>query len=253
MARDFVRASSQYIWNANAILTGEPLTIACWGNCDNIANGQHAIAITRSASNSGWYILGFGGGAVGDPVQAGAQNDAGSLTGVANSTTGYSQSNWHHACAVFTNTASRHALIDGGSKGTNTTDIVTSPSVNRSSIGARFGSGVNNAYDGSLAEVGVWSVALTDDEVISLAKGFSPPMVRPSNLVFYMPLVRDNDEDIIGGLSYTAVASPTIDAHPRVFYPHSQITIPPIAPSPVKVPVAKIIRSDQVPVHQLQL
>lgn len=42
--------------------------------------------------------------------------------------------------------------------------------------------------DGRLCEVGIWDVALTDDELRALASGISPLMIRLSRLVGYWPL-----------------------------------------------------------------
>jgi hypothetical protein len=54
-----------------------------------------------------------------------------------------------------------------------------------------------------------------------LAAGFSPLFVRPQSLVAYWPLIRDNDNDIVGGYDMTAYNTPTVAAHPPVIYPVS--------------------------------
>lgn len=73
--------------------------------------------------------------------------------------------------------------------------------------------------EGRVAEVGIWDVALDDDEIAALASGFSPLFIRPQSLVYYAPLIRDEDEDRVGGLSLTATNTPTVGTHPRVFSP----------------------------------
>jgi hypothetical protein len=78
--------------------------------------------------------------------------------------------------------------------------------------------------DGKVAEVGIWQATLTDAEVAILGKGYSPLFVQPDKLLFYIPLIRDNDQDLIGGLSLSEVGSPTITDHPRIIYPGRQIT-----------------------------
>lgn len=70
--------------------------------------------------------------------------------------------------------------------------------------------------NGLLAECAIWSVALTDDEINSLAKGFKPSRIRPQSLVFYAPLVRAAI-DVRQGLALTPVNSPTVADHPRVY------------------------------------
>jgi hypothetical protein len=70
--------------------------------------------------------------------------------------------------------------------------------------------------DGKIAEVGIWSSALTQPEIASLAKGMTCDKVRPQNLVFYAPLVRDLI-DQKGGLAITNNNGATVANHPRVY------------------------------------
>lgn len=72
-------------------------------------------------------------------------------------------------------------------------------------------------FAGLIAEVGIWSVVLSDDEIASLANGVAPIKVRPQSLVFYSPMIR-NVQDVRGGLALTQTGSPTIAAHPRIYY-----------------------------------
>jgi hypothetical protein len=69
---------------------------------------------------------------------------------------------------------------------------------------------------GDIADVGVWSVALTADEIKSLAAGMTCDKVRPQSLVFYAPLVRDL-VDVKGGLTITNNNTATVANHPRVY------------------------------------
>lgn len=75
---------------------------------------------------------------------------------------------------------------------------------------ARFASG-------ETAELALWDVVLTVDEIASLAKGFRATRVRPNNLVFYTPVVRGHQDLIAGRTLGLAQGSETITAHPRVF------------------------------------
>ena len=43
-------------------------------------------------------------------------------------------------------------------------------------------------FEGDIAEVAYWDVALTDDEIASYHAGASPLTIRPGNLTFYAPL-----------------------------------------------------------------
>ena len=58
-------------------------------------------------------------------------------------------------------------------------------------------------------------MALSDAEVAVLALGVPPIEVQPDNLVFYAPLWRDEDLDLVGGYTLTATGSPTTATHPE--------------------------------------
>ena len=77
-------------------------------------------------------------------------------------------------------------------------------------------SSVNNCWDGQIAEAAVYNAALTASEVASLAKGMTCDKIRPQNLAFYAPLVRDL-QDQKGGLTITNNNGATVANHPRVY------------------------------------
>ena len=71
-------------------------------------------------------------------------------------------------------------------------------------------------FNGLIAEVGIWNIALTANEIASLAQGMTCDKIRPQNLVFYTPLVRDlNDQK--GRLTITNNNGATVANHPRVY------------------------------------
>jgi hypothetical protein len=80
----------------------------------------------------------------------------------------------------------------------------------------RWAGVVGNYFSGDIAEVGVWNVALTADEIASLADGFTCDRVRPQSLVFYAPLIRDL-ADLAGGRAITNNNTATVANHPRVY------------------------------------
>ncbi len=83
--------------------------------------------------------------------------------------------------------------------------------------------GENNSGGGDLpgriAEVGCWDEILTDPEIVSLSKGFSPPLIRPSALIFYAPMIgkTQQDNDLTGNGAAPTYANQTASTpHPRV-------------------------------------
>jgi len=74
-----------------------------------------------------------------------------------------------------------------------------------------------NYFDGRIAEVTVWSVALTDAEIAALGKGAHPYTVRPANIVGYWPLWTSNSGvDLSGGGNHMTATGTTVADHAPV-------------------------------------
>lgn len=181
-----------------------PLTLAYWFNKGSTTS-TNGIYLRNSA---GTNYVGTGHSSV-----LGSDRDAGSATYPAiTGTTAYSLNAWNHACTTVASATLHELFLNGSSQGTNTTNV-NFTGINQIRIGV-FGSTFN--FDGSFAEVGVWSAALTQPEIASLADGMTCDKVRPQNLVFYAPLVR-NLQDVKGGLTITNNNTATVAVHPRVY------------------------------------
>jgi len=193
----------------------EPFTSACWFYADNNTANQRLVDLRQTTDQNAYASISLGGAVAGDPLRILAFK--GGVLQVTTTTTGYSLSTWHHACGVFASSSSRTIYLDGGGSATGTTNIGPILPV-RVDIGVFTDSGNNLSqfFDGRIAEVGIWSAALTSAEISSLAKGVTCDKVRPQSLVFYAPLVRDLI-DYKGGLTITNNNTATVANHPRVY------------------------------------
>ena len=84
------------------------------------------------------------------------------------------------------------------------------------------GGGVfNDTFNGNLAEIALWSVALDAGELIALGKYFSPSLVRPQSLIAYYPLIgrASPEPDLTGKTGDATVTNAAAIAHPRIFMP----------------------------------
>jgi hypothetical protein len=145
--------------------------------------------------------------------------DTGDGTNFASPTTvaTVSLNTWHHACAVFAANNDRSIYLDGGNKVSETATTVTLSTLDRSRIGVSYID--TSPFSGDLAEVAFWNAALTDAEVASLAKGFSPTMVRPMSLRSYYPLSGRGTERDLYARSFLATTGTTAaTTHPRMFF-----------------------------------
>lgn len=226
MARGFDSASSEYLINSGggSPVSGYPVTIsALYYQTDSSVPGTQWLAHAGSSTEGTWMALSMSISSTISTFYAEVRNDSNSEDSASYNTGVDISGAWHHTAAVFTSSTSRTVYYDG-STGSSSTSITDSYS-NLDSVAVavrQWATGRSRYLDGNLAELAIWNAALTDAEVASLAAGYSPLLIRPANLVFYVPLIRDNDEDIVGGLSLTANGTPTVEAHPRVIYPMAE-------------------------------
>jgi hypothetical protein len=202
MALDFSNAQNL---SFAAPLVTHPITMAFWGNMDTATTGDYVISL-RSSNNTNAFSIRFDDRRVDAEIRAGGSNSR------ATSPTRFTLGTWIHGAAVFASTTLRTAYLDGGNPGTNTTSRNPS-SITEGYIGSI---GTANYADGRIAEVGIWNAALTAEEIATLAKGFSPIMIRPYDLVFYAPLIRVA-HDVRARTNITREAGIGNVQHPRIY------------------------------------
>lgn len=186
MARTFVVASTQYAKNNSSIITGAPYTMAGFFRSTSSSTRQVIMALSDTGTTTEYMEMVANGSTAGDPVSLRRASAIGGAD-IASSSTGYSINTWHHAACRASSATSADAYIDGGSKGSNTSSN-TPLGIDTVNIGGKEILGANdNHFAGRLAELGIWNVALTDEEIAALAKGSSPLRIRPESLKGYWP------------------------------------------------------------------
>ena len=181
------------------------ITMACWIKLtDNVSSDMNVMGYSPTDDDSEGFNL----------ILRSAPNRVGLLlrdsggSSHATSTATLVVGNWYHACVVNAATNSRFAYTNGASKGSNT----STKTVN-GAASIYFGtSGGNTRYLSNtyIAQPAVWDTALSENEILMLAKGLSPLKVKPTSLCFYAPYFgRDtSDIDIINGNILTILNSP---------------------------------------------
>ena len=154
----FVRANSEYLSRAAAVVTVAPLTLEAWFNCSDVANAQSVVAIGDTAGAVDYWDLRCQGNATGDPLRMWAYDATGTY---AATTSAYSASTWHYGVGREQSSSSRDVLLDNASKGTNTT-LKTPDSADNTSIGALKLSALYIPFDGYIDEVRISDVARSD-------------------------------------------------------------------------------------------
>ena len=215
MAYAFNSANSQYLKSV-APVASMPITMAVCAKTSEATIYSGVIICISNHIATDRATLRLAGDLTDDPVRAVLLDGTNTGAG-ANTTSGFSANQFTYCVGVYESTSSRSAYINGGSKETNTTALGSVAAFDTLVIGCQaFNNDYYHYYIGQASEVAIWSVALTDAEIASLAKGFKPTRIRPQSLVFYAPLLR-NLQDLRGGLALTNNNGATVAAHPRVY------------------------------------
>lgn len=183
MSRDWTNSASNYLSvpdGGPTDITGTALTIAVWVNPDSIAN--KIISKENAAGSLNQYLLEFSGSKLQFAIADNASGD--SVAGTTTPSTGV----WTH-CAGVKNGTGAGAIkvylngVEDGS-GTSNRTIANLDGALRIGLGTTGG----GPFDGRIAEVAIFNAALAADEVLALAKGVSPGLVRPGSLKGYWPI-----------------------------------------------------------------
>lgn len=199
----------------SAEITNEPVTFCAWVNTNSNTTTQIIYDLHDSAAAQNRHsvrVFMSSAGVISAQSSDGAAQSSSSTTGTLSNNT------WHHACGVIASITSRTSYLDGtaGTEDTNSRDTNT---FNQTTIGVTGGTTQIVPWNGEIAEVGVWNVALTTAEIASLAKGFVPTCIRRASLVSYYPMVRDTTsaKDIVTtATNLTFAGTVAVADHPRV-------------------------------------
>ena len=203
----------------SAPVTDFPFTFGCWFRADSSTSNMTLMAIANKDVTNYWTRLFLTST---NYVRCQTRSGGGNLHGTTSNQ--YTDGQWHHALGVWASDTSRVAILDGdyGDSGSSTS-LSETTGMDRLSLG-RLGDSTAAAYfDGGMAEVAIWNVALAQAEGEMLAKGISPLLVRPQSLILYMPLnMPSGDElDYVGLMTLTDNNTVTATDHPRVYNPTS--------------------------------
>ena len=216
MATQLVASSSEY-FEVDTIpdVVAPPISVCAWVYSDSNPTSNDFCAFQmgdKDVSNK-YFRLGYDDVTT-DGAARWTANDGTSRFCISSAVA--PQNEWHHLLGVEAASNDRRVYLNGGSKGTDTNSS-TPNNIDRTSIGREGDSTPGDYWNGRLAEVAVWSAALTDDEARMLAAGVSPVRVRPGSLKHYWPFwIGTSGIDHIGTLNLTAVNTPTQADHAPV-------------------------------------
>ncbi len=186
MSRVCAISGDVYLDNlVSAPVTAAPFSISahCYPTTDGV-NELTVIQMQDKDVDDNYWQLGIWGGDANNPARfrsvsggAGADADVSSII---------TFDAWNHIGAVETS-ATDHRVYCNGSTGQDTNSR-TPANADSVTIGRQGDSTPGDEFEGRLAEVAVWDVALTADEMNALRFGANPLKMRRANLVGYWPL-----------------------------------------------------------------
>ncbi len=226
MSRLFNDGATDRLYIDQAVLSATPLAMACNFNSNDTSIFHAIMCIADKDNANDMFVIRLLTAGLAQKVSVIAWHNP--TTNAAVTSTGYTINTWHHACGIWATPTDSRSFIDGGSKGTDATNV-TPVNLDRTSIGAEARSISYFPVSGMLAEVAIWDLSVWPGAtdvlkadgferiVASLAKGYTPDHF-PLGLVAYWPLIRTIN-DKVGGYSLTASGT-TVSNHPRVILPH---------------------------------
>ena len=215
MAREFTASSSEYLAVSSTPVTAWPITFGCWWRPANTSTQSEYFYLGNIGSGGNWLALGSRSDGADFRARYRIAPPGGgnyyAWGGILAANT------WYHTVARIT-ASNDHDIFTDGSKVDGSIDQAV-PTLAGIGFGSLRDNTPSNYSDGAVAEAFIYDVALTDVEISALAAGYSPLFIRPQSLQAYWPLIRDEDQDRLGGYDLTAYNTPTILEHPPVIYP----------------------------------
>lgn len=218
MARYF-NGSNQYLECNSPVLPMVPFTMCCWFK-KNTTSVDTCLLQTIRISDKAYAALfargsSSGYGAIVQGIISYTNVGATFVNGTA-----YTTNQWNFAAFRCTSTTSRDVFYNT-TKTVNTASQTLATNLDSFSI-ARINHEIPGLYyDGHMAEACAWSVSLSDNEIHSLAKGYSPLLIRGNSIAGYWPLggkYGNYDLDRKNAYNLTAYSSPTWSDHPNILY-----------------------------------
>lgn len=245
MARTFVRASSQRAEVTTAVVSAYPLSMSCHVKPTTSNNTMTAMCVARTSTQRGWHALG-----ILSTAKPFVETNANNVGGVSQHGTSVTNGTWCQIGAVCASATSRIAYFNGSAATANTTS--STPTLTRTVIGALWDQQIAAAtsfFDGAIAQCGWWNVALTADEMLALANGADPRLIRPSALVAYVPVagIASPEQDYLSATGFTITGSPAQSADdPMMTLPPTGMIFFPATATDHIVDVALLTETDSL-------
>lgn len=221
MARTTGATGDKYLTTSTPPVTAAPFTVSAWAfQATDPADDDCIVQVQDNSVSDNYWRMGRWDPAFGGLDVMLFRAQAGGTSASAQTGNDLLVGTWNHCVGVEVSSSSRKAVLNGdlGNAGTNT-DTVTPSGINSCDVGREGDSSPADHWEGELAEVAFWNVALTDNEIVALSRGVSPLRIRPASLLAYWPIygLASPEPDLSGNVNnLTLNGSPALANHAPV-------------------------------------
>lgn len=162
----YFNGSNNYIANIPYLINKPPITIAGWFKTSTNSVRQSICGSNESIFGRDTIYLHLAGDLVNTPIRfAYYDANAGKLASAV-TTTGFSTNIWQHACGIWLPNGKAEVYLNGGNKGVETVNAITTLIVDNTSIGNRVYDATTSYYmNGYLADIMIWNRVLSPIEL----------------------------------------------------------------------------------------
>lgn len=214
MSYSFTAASSQYLSTATAPVSAAPCTISVWVKPSDTGANRREVASICAANATDYFSYNrFAGALYVNGADSGGESNV--------NTAEVMDTEWAHSAAVYTSPTSRQVYYEGTSSAVDS-NSKTPVGLTRFVLGALGWPSPAAFWDGLLAEVAIWNVALSGANITSLSEGSSPMSLATPPLRYWRLKSSGDLTDVVGGAATLTATGATFDAdHPTVDDPPS--------------------------------
>lgn len=213
MSRDFNNSYTNSLSKATSLISNvdcRPCSLHLWLEADS--NGATHALFNNNSNNSPRFYFSIRSGDV-QSIYSGGFTNSNTFT--------LSTTDWSAHGFSWDDADNSYVFYHNGAANGSGTKTIGGIGITGCYIGTLDGSTGFYDVDGRIAEFGFWNAILTAAEFAALGNGVSPRLIRPGNLVSYVPIFgNDSPEvDLVDATRWTVNGSPSKAVHPRVIYP----------------------------------
>lgn len=245
MARDCIRASTQYLQVDVSPVTAVPYSIGVYGNIDALESGSTLVSIVDLSETNQYTSIRAGNSGTDSRVHLFRRGGGGEED--VRTSTSYSAGEWFSAIAVLAAVDDAKIYLNAAGEGSDTTSVTTT-GLDRVGVGRLVDNSPGDEADGQLCRVCIWDGTLNSLERTAFSLGADPRRILPGNLLRWWEIfgLHSPEIELMGsGDELTLFNAPLQSDHAPVslFTPKWAASVPLLGAAPADGPETIHFRS----------